>query len=299
MGQFKNEVVIVGNLVAIDLVLRNDLKNKTTGEDYSAITGSYTLEVPTVDGAQNMSLRTFTMEKNKSGAVNGTFTIMKRWLDDAQANDGNLVAYANKPYRISTSIRSNIFVNQQGEVVDTVVIESGFVSDRNPGVPRAEFKQDFLITSAPFEETQRGTGDLTGRAKITGLIFDYQDVAFPITFILDNPEATTWFEGLDASNQNPVLLEIWGKVINSVSRFEHTVESAFGEPHVEVFENVVRENIITGASIEPKDISPELGETIKKGMAAHEAKLAAAKEPKQSGFNAAPKETKKSGGFSF
>lgn len=298
MATFKNDVVIVGNLVDVDLEVKV-FQDKNTGEDYNAITGSYTLAVPTGDTVQNINLRTFAMEAFKSGNKNGTFTIMKRWIDEVAENDGNLTAHKDKAYKVSTSIGLNLFTAQDGSLVEATNIQSGFLSDRNVGLPRAEFSQDMLLISSPVEKFN-SDGEPTGKYDLNVRIFDYANVCYPARFVIDQQAAAEYFESLDASATAPVLIEVWGKVVNNTIKTETVVESAFGEPHVEISETSVRENVITGAALEPKEITDELATLIKKGTEAYQAKVAEASKPKDSAFNTAPKtETKKSTGFSF
>ena len=275
---FKNQVIIVGALEDVDAEVKV-YKDKTTGEDYNAIVGSYTLAVDD----QNINLRCFYKEKNRNGTANQNFAMVKNWLD-------NIDQYKGQMFRMSSSISSNIFAGRDGNLVEATQIQGNFLNAGKVGNPKAEFSTDILLTSAPIEELK--DEEPTGRYILNGRIFDYQDACYPARFIVDTEGAYNYFEGLDANTENPVLVEIWGKVVSNTIRTETKTESAFGDAHVEVFETSRRENVITGAAMEPKDITDELAATIKKGIETQKLRIAAAEErnsndSKPSGFGSA------------
>lgn len=285
--QFKNRVVIKGELVDVDLQEYNGT-SKTTQEPYKAITGNYTLRVVGKDDTEQMiNLRTFTMEKFNSGKDNSSYKYLANWMADFANNDG--ANYKGKMYKVSTSISENSFISPStGEPVMATQIQGGFIDDRNVGRPSADFEVDMLLEAEPIPETK--DDEETGRYFVNGTIFDFRNMAYPARFVLDQQNAYDYFVSLDASKNNPVLISVWGNVINNTISTTRTIESAFGDPRVEVMETSRRENIITGADVEPKEITEEIFQEIKKGMDAHKIHIDSLVEknaaPKASGFGA-------------
>ena len=70
-------------------------------------------------------------------------------------------------------------------------------------------------------------------------------------FTAVNPGAISYFEGLDASNANPVFTQIWGRQVSETIVRTITEESAFGEAHVREVRTPHKDWIITGARPEP------------------------------------------------
>lgn len=289
MAKFENNVRIVGTLEDVNLEVK-EYKNKSTNEPYQAIVGDYTIKT----GDQNINLRAFYMDKFKSGKTNGNFTIAQRWIDNPDD-------FIGKTYSVNTTISENAFLGQDGNVVKATQIQAGFLSDRNVGAEKAEFLIDALIESDPIEELQND--EPTGRYFLTARIFDFRDMCYPTRFVIDKPQAYDYFINLGASKSNPILLKLWGKVINNTIEHIREVESAFGEPLIETSVTTRRENVITGGSTEPRDITDEDYKTIKDGIAAYEVRIAELQQPRTEGFGntssgvSAPKATKKSFDF--
>jgi len=258
---FKNTVTIVGTLEDIDLEIRQ-YNDKVSGEPYNAIVGNYTLKA----GDQNVSLRAFYRDKTAKGP-NRNYDTALRWMEDFDNAKGTT-------YRMTSNISSNPFVGRDGQVVDATQIQGNFLNDGAMATQKAEFIVDLFITASPIPELDQ-EGETTGRYILNGEIFDFRDTCFPAKFIIDSEQAYNYFESLDASGSNPILLEVWGKVINNFIRREVTTESAFGEAHVDIQQTSRRENIITGAAVEPKEITDELVNLIKSGREAYQVQRAA------------------------
>lgn len=298
MANFKNNVVIAGNLVDVNLRMEEKV-TRDTNEPYTAILGTFTLSVPSENETSNIQLRTFAKEYFNSGKENPSFKIFKSWLTDISEHDGLLTNFKDKMYRVNTKISGNAFLNQQGELVEAVQIQAGFLNSSQVGLPRAEFTADALITSTPTEviKNEEPTGDYN----LNVTLFDDYSGSFPCSFTLKDPRAVEYFEGLDASQGNPVLIEIWGKIINNEIETKKVVESAFGEPLIEVSSITISQRVITGAALEPKEITDEVQESMDKLKSAYELRVASVQETPSNGvsFDAPKKESKPSGGFNF
>lgn len=298
--KFKNMVTIVGNLKDFDLTLHNERLDKQTQEPYNSIEGTITIEVGNDDDVQVQTLRVFQRELTKKGAKQGSYAVYEQWLANREAAIGT-------PVRVNTNFSPNVFVSNDGDVIKSVQIQAGFLSTSQTGKPRSEFRADVLLTQPPVEETDR-EGELTGRAILNAEAFDFRKMAFPVKFILEMKGAIEYFESLDLASDNPVLLEVWGDAVNSSFDQTREVESAFGDPKIETITITRKENIITGASTEQKEIDEEIYKEIKAGKEAYEIFVSDAENRNQNKDNAltgsgaaktATKKAPKSGGFDF
>jgi hypothetical protein len=127
----------------------------------------------------------------------------------------------------------------------------------------------------------------------------------PVEFSATNPNAMRYFEGLEASQKNPVFTCVWGRQVSETVVKQIRTESAFGEDEVREVKNTRRDFVITGASKEPylwddesSITAVELNEAIQK----REVDLAAMKK-RQDEYRAsksAPKAAAPAaGGFNF
>lgn len=275
---FKNQVKISGKLEDFDFVVK-EYKDKTSGEPYNAMVGSFTLNT----GDQAVNLQGFYRERTKDNSINQSFATIKSWIENPET-------FLGRQYLTTTSISPSTFKNQAGEVIEATQIRASFLNDRNVGVPRAEFTTDLLLTSEPVEELYKD--EPTGRYVVNANIFDFRNMCFPAKFVVESEAAYDYFVQLDASQTNPVLIEVWGKVINNVIHEERETESAFGDTRIEIFESTKRENVITGAAIEPKEITEDLFKIIQEGRKAYEVSLAALdNQQRKSGFDSPKSDT--------
>ena len=66
-----------------------------------------------------------------------------------------------------------------------------------------------------------------------------------------------YFEGLGASNSEPIYTKVWGKIISETTVTTREVESAFGEAAVTTYRNSNKEWVITGTAKVPYDFGDE------------------------------------------
>ena len=79
----------------------------------------------------------------------------------------------------------------------------------------------------------------------------------PVDFVVRNEDGMNYFEDLGATNKDPVLTKVWGKIdCHSLSK-EVKEETAFGEEAVRTFERKVKEWVITGGAKVPYDFGDE------------------------------------------
>ena len=235
-----------------------------------------------------------------SNIVNGTFgTYMKDGADKAVK------------LRVDSALGLNEFYtdrNGKEELVSAKRNEGGFVHkvdalDEDEKV-RNTFKADMVITCVTHMDGDDEKG-LPEKCVVKGAIFDFRKSLMPVEFSATNPNAMRYFEGLEASQKNPVFTCVWGRQVSETVVKQIRTESAFGEDEVREVKNTRRDFVITGASKEPylwddesSITAAELNEAIQK----REVDLAAMKK-RQDEYRAsksAPKAAAPAaGGFNF
>ena len=235
-----------------------------------------------------------------SNIVNGTFgTYMKDGADKAVK------------LRVDSALGLNEFYTERNgkeELVSAKRNEGGFVHkvdalDEDEKV-RNTFKADMVITCVTHIDGDDEKG-LPEKCVVKGAIFDFRKSLMPVEFSATNPNAMRYFEGLEASQKNPVFTCVWGRQVSETIVKQIRTESAFGEDEVREVKNTRRDFVITGASKEPylwddesSITAVELNEAIQK----REVDLAAMKK-RQDEYRAsksAPKAAAPAaGGFNF
>ena len=235
-----------------------------------------------------------------SNIVNGTFgTYMKDGADKAVK------------LRVDSALGLNEFYTERNgkeELVSAKRNEGGFVHkvdalDEDEKV-RNTFKADMVITCVTHMDGDDEKG-LPEKCVVKGAIFDFRKSLMPVEFCASISYAMRYFEGLEASQKNPVFTCVWGRQVSETIVKQIRTESAFGEDEVREVKNTRRDFVITGASKEPylwddesSITAAELNEAIQK----REVDLAAMKK-RQDEYRAsksAPKAAAPAaGGFNF
>lgn len=178
--------------------------------------------------------------------INGTFgTYMKDGADKAVK------------LRVDSAIGLNEFYtdrNGKEELVSAKRNEGGFVHkvdaiDADEKV-RNTFKTDMLINSVTRTEADEEK-KIPEKVIVKGAIFNFRKDLLPIEFSATNPHAMDYFEGLGASQKEPVFTCVWGRQVSEVVTRTITTESAFGEDEVREIKNTRKDFVITGAAKEP------------------------------------------------
>ena len=236
-----------------------------------------------------------------SNIVNGTFgTYMKDGADKAVK------------LRVDSALGLNEFYTERNgkeELVSAKRNEGGFVHkvdalDEDEKV-RNTFKADMVITCVTHMDGDDEKG-LPEKCVVKGAIFDFRKSLMPVEFSATNPNAMRYFEGLEASQKNPVFTCVWGRQVSENIVKQIRTESAFGEDEVREVKNTRRDFVITGAAKEPyvwddesSITAAELNEAIQK----REVDLAAMKkrqdEYKASKNRITPAAAPAQGGFNF
>ena len=233
--------------------------------------------------------------------VNGTFgTYMKDGADKAVK------------LRIDSAIGLNEFYtdrNGKEELVSAKRNEGGFVHkvdalDEDEKV-RNTFKVDMVINNVTRIEADEEK-NIPEKVVVKGAIFDFRKSLLPVEFSATNPNAMNYFEGLGATQREPVFTCVWGRQVSETIVKQIRTESAFGEDEVREVKNTRRDFVITGAAKDPyvwddesSITAAELNEAIQK----REVDLAAMKkrndEYKASKNRITPAAAPAQGGFNF
>lgn len=228
---------------------------------------------------------TYVTETTNSGKKNGTFTVLKRIIEEEQTwvtvgKDDALKV------KINTAIGLNEFYSQDDQLVSVKRNEGGFVSTVNQLASneneRNTFSADMFITSTQMIEADPEKNIDEDYMLIKGAIFNFRKELLPIEFVLRNKKGIELFEKKEITNANPLYTNVWGNIECRTIKTMVTKENAFGEPAVTTYERKTKEWVIEGAAPEEKEY--EYGneevltaEEITAAMQDREKKLAALK----------------------
>lgn len=263
MMKVKNECHIEGYLYEHNLEKKvSGEKSKNPGTEF--ISG--TISIATDEDILNIVPIHFTYVTalTSSGKPNATFATLSNIVDgtyDTVMNGGKDNA---AKIRVDSAIGLNEFYsdrNGKEELVSAKRNEGGFVHLVTDGLVddvknRNTFKCDMLITNVRHIEADEEK-NLPEKAIVRGAIFDFRKSLLPVEFTAINPGAINYFEGLDASNSNPVFTQIWGRQVSETVVRTITEESAFGDPHVREVKSNRKDWVITGARPEPYEWDDE------------------------------------------
>lgn len=256
MRNNKNTTHIEGLLYQHTLALKTTgEKSKTPGVQF--ING--TIDIATDDALVNIVTvhYTYVTEKTKNGSNNNTFTTLQNIINGTL---GNVVEHGVDKavkLRIDSQVGLNEFYsNRSGtdELVSAKRNEGGFIhtiqtlaADENT---RNTFECDMLITGAKRIEAdpERNTKEVV---KVKGFFFDFRNGLLPVELNAYTTGAMDYFEGLEASQTNPIYTKVWGRQVSQVTMVRTVEESAFGEQKVTETPRSNREFVITGAMSEP------------------------------------------------
>lgn len=259
MRKAQNTERIEGRIYQHDLAVKQ-VQNQASdnfGKDF--ISGN--LEVATDDEGLNVIKVHFTYvtETNKSGSKNATYAVLKKIIDEN--NTWVTVGKdAATKVRIDTAIALNDFYNQDDQLVSVKTNEGGFVTIINElgdVNERNTFSVDMVITNVNRTDTNAQGEAIDPYVTVRGAIFNFRNDLLPLDFKVKNPQGMEYFEGLGATNAEPVYTRVWGKIISETVVNEQKVESAFGEPAVRTYKNSNKEWIITGTAKVPYDFGDE------------------------------------------
>ena len=251
-----NTTHIEGVLYEHDLTLKESGENsKNPGTKF--ISG--TISIATDDAVTNIVPVHFTYVTATfgSGKPNDTFTTLSNIINGTFGSYMKDGADKAVKLRVDSALGLNEFYtdrNGKEELVSAKRNEGGFVHkvdtlDEDEKV-RNTFKADMVITAVKHIDAD-DEKNLPEKCIVKGAIFDFRKSLLPIEFSATNPNAMRYFEGLEASQKNPVFTCVWGRQVSEVVVRQIVTESAFGEDEVREVKNTRRDFVITGAAKEP------------------------------------------------
>lgn len=248
-----NTINIEGRVFEHDLALKTVQNQQSQNYGKEFING--TISVATDEEGLNVLTvhYTYVTAITAAGNKNATFDNLKKIMEGKTwVTDGKDAAMK---VRLAPSIALNDFYPQgSDQVVSQQRPEGGFVSivsDLKPeGEARQKFTTDVIITGVTLVEADPERNINEEYAKINCAAFNFKNDILPISLVAKTPGAINYFMGLEASQKNPVYTQVWGEIKNSTIKIEKTIESAFGEPVVDISERKTREWIVTGAKPE-------------------------------------------------
>ena len=257
MKKMINSTRIAGRLYQHDLVLKvSGEKSKSPGTQFIA----GTVDIATNDSCTNIVSVHFSYvtETNKNGKTNDTFTVLKNIINGGYKSVMGHGKGNADLFRIDSSIALNEFYSDRDgkeELVSVKRNEGGFIHhvtnlDEDPEEKRNTFVCDMVINKVTVKEADLDK-NLPEKAIISGVIFDFRGAIMPVSFSLLDPQGISYFEGLNASDKDPVFTKVWGNQISETIVNSITEESAFGAPQVREVKSTRKDFLVTGCAPSP------------------------------------------------
>ena len=286
MKQMINKTHIEGLLYQHDLQLKVSGENsKNPGTEF--ISG--TIEVATDDNVTNIVPihYTYVTAKTASGKDNATYTTLLNIINGVLGTYMNDGAEKATRVRVDSAIGLNDFYSDRSGTEELVSVkrnEGGFVHTTGPWQEdenaRNTFETDIVITGATRKEADDERG-IPEKVIVKGAIFDFRNGLLPVEFSVTNSAAMDYFEGLDASNKNPVFTKVKGNQVSEVITRTYTEEGAFGEDSVREVKSNRKDWVVNWALKEPYEFDDDdtiTAKEMKDAISARETYLAGIKQ---------------------
>ena len=258
MRKPQNTERVIGRIYQHDLEIKQvqNQASENFGKDF--IAGN--LEIATDEEGLNVIKVHFTYvtEVNKSGTKNQTYANLKKIIDDNKTWV-SVGKDAASMVRVDTALVLNDFYNNEDQLVSVKSNEGGFVtfiSDLGEEKERNTFSVDMVITGVTHVDADEEK-KVEEHSLVKGAVFNFRNDLLPVEFKVKNVEGMKYFEGLGATNAEPIYTKVWGKIISETIIATREVESAFGEAAVTTYRNSNKEWVITGTAKVPYDFGDE------------------------------------------
>lgn len=251
------------NVTHIEGILyEHNLESKVSGPNSKTPGTSFisgTISIATDDALTNIVQVHFTYvtPTTAKGSANATYILLQNIVDGlvgTYMKDGPEKA---AKLRVDSAIGLNEFYsdrNGKSELVSTKRNEGGFVHLTNTLAEdekvRNTFKCDMVITGVTHIDGDEEK-KLPEKVIVKGAIFDFRKALLPVEFSATNPGAMAYYEGLGASNSEPVFTKVWGRQVSETIVREIREESAFGEDNVREVQTTRKDFVITGGAKDP------------------------------------------------
>lgn len=267
------------------LLYESNLSLKVTGPDSKAPGTQYIsgdISVVTDNAMTNVCkvYYTYVTPTYAKGSNNPTFNILKSIIDKNVKTVMESSPEEAAKIKIDSAFALNEWYDDSDALISTARNENGFIhivpqidpEEKN----RNTFQVDVLLTGTKMIEPDEERG-ITEHLELSGAVFNFRKELLPMTFKVFNPNAISYFEGLDISKKTPVFTKIWGKQESTTIKIETKEESAFGEPLVRMVERTRKSFTVTGAmgeTYEWDDESTLLASEVTEAIAQREIHLA-------------------------
>lgn len=254
MRKVQNTTHIEGVLYQHALTLKVSGENsKNPGTQF--ING--TIDVATDDALTNIVTVHFsyvTPTYARSGSANATFNVLQNIINGVTCNVVEHGVDKAAKLRIDSQIGLNeFFSNRSGndELVSVRRNEGGFVHvvqtiAATEGL-RDTFCADMIITKTVRQEADEER-DRPERMIVSGYVFDFRNALLPVDFVMYNPGGMDHFEAFEASEKNPVFVNVNGhQVCKTVKTVQKGESNGWGESFAQEVTSTQREFVLTGA----------------------------------------------------
>lgn len=261
-----NQEIISGRIYDQNLAIKTVQNQKSENYGKEFIQGS--IDVATDEAGLNVLTvhYTYITEFTKNNKQDSRFINLKKIMNEDKTWLKVGKDEATK-VKLTPAAALNDFYPQGGDqLVSSPRNEGGFINIVNElepeGINRQKFTFDAVITGVTLVEANPET-NTEEYAKINAAIFNFRNAILPFPLIAKSKAAINYFMGLEASPTEPVYTQVWGEIVSTTVKVEKVVESAFGEPSVDISERSRKEWVVTGAKPEPYIFNDESTITIK------------------------------------
>lgn len=228
---------------------------------------------------------TYVTATTSKGNPNATFKILGGIIDGAYKSVIEHGKDAATMFTIDSAIGLNEFYstrNGEEELVSVKRNEGGFIRVTNELEEKEDmrntFDTDIILNKVSYFDANE-ENNTPERCIISGYIMDFRKSFLPVEFSVYHPGAIGYFEGLEASEKNPVFTRVKGNQVSQTVTRTVVSESAFGEPDVREFTNTRKDFVVTWAAKETYEIGEDITkEEITKGLADREVTIATIKK---------------------
>ena len=250
------------------LLYEHSLELKTTGPNSKAPGTQYIageIKIATDTARTNIVPIHFTYvtATTSKGTANATYTMLNNIISGnigTVMQDG--VERAGR-LRVDSAIALNEWYSDRNgaeELISAKRNEGGFVhtadSFADNEAARSTFDCDILITNVTHKDADPEK-NLPDKAIVKGAIFNFRNALMPVEFSAIDPRAIAYFEGLNASQKDPVFTRVKGQQVSETITRKVTEASAFGDPAVNERKTSHKEFVITWAAPEPYEWDSE------------------------------------------
>lgn len=245
---FENAVHVEGYVYDINLNLRTSGPN-SKNPNTPFINGS--IDIATDDSCLNIVTVSFayvTEFFSKSGKENQSYKLLSGLVANDRSVKSVGIANAMK-VRVDGSIGVVDYLNREGKMSHFQEAQGSFIHEINGELPadeaaRNQFSADTILTEVGFNEAETVYS-------LKGFVLNFRNDLIPVTFTLNNPKGQQAFDKIGISPESPMMVSLWGSIINTTIAAEVTAEEEdfddWGVAKVETTTTTLRTWQVVGA----------------------------------------------------